>query len=235
MLEVNIPFAGFYGSMHDAEFDREIEYALEGLDDPNGALQNLAFDSADFGAARLEYAREYATAFLDWLGLTGESSGLESPRFYNFETDRVFVRITRDSVARMWRGVDRATFAAKCRERFTSRSGFISHYSADWRDWGALPTWDHNQLGTLALVYAETEKGTDWSLSDEVDLMETCICNGGVHNALWDGERGARFWRIVNYLRERESRPIRTMAQWHAARRAENRPFNETPLGAYAG
>lgn len=233
-----LPFAGFYESYHDAEFDREIESALEYTGLPYSsplydALQSLAFDAADFGAARLDYAQAYATAFLDWLGLDGAFESMDSPKEYNFSTNRVFVTLTRSDIARLWRGVDKAKFAKACRARFTSRSGFISHYSPDWKTWGRLSDWDHNQLGTLLQVYAETEQGDTWSSVNELDLMESYLCNGGVHAALWQGEKSARFWRIANYLEARQSRPVKTMAQYRAARRAENRPFAGTPLGQW--
>lgn len=235
-----IPFAGFYESYHDAEFDREIESALEYSDlDSNSTLYHELLDlaysgAADFEAAREEYAKEYAASFLEWLSLDGEFESVSSPRFYNFETDRVFVELTRGDLARLWSMVDRETLDAACRERFTSRSGFISHYSPDWRDWGRLTSWDHNQIGTLLGAAAETEQGAKWYMADECDLMESYLCNGGVHGALWQGDKADRFWKIVNYLNERAARPIKTLAQWHAARRAENRPFTDTPLGAYA-
>lgn len=235
-----IPFAGFYGGLHDYEADRKIESALEYAelrpsDSLYQELQDLAYSgAADFPAAFEDMAQAYAESFLDWLSLDGKFESMTSPREYNFETDRVFVELTRSDLARLWRGVDKARFAARCKERFTSCSGFISHYSPDWRTWGPLSTWDHNQLGTLTGAYAETEQGGDWSFYNECDLLESYSCNEGMHNALWSGDKADRFWRIVNYLRDRSERPIKTLAQWHAARRAENRPWSETPLGSVA-
>lgn len=234
-----LPFAGFYESYHDAEFDREVEYALERTGLPYSsplydALQSLAFDAADFGAAHLDYAQAYAASFLDWLGLDGAFESMDSPKEYNFSTDRVFVTLTRSDIARLWRGVDKAKFAKACRARFTSRSGFMSYYSPNWKTWGRLSDWDHNQMGTLLQVYAEREQGAAWESSNELDLMESYLCNGGVHSALWQGEKSDRFWRIVNYLESRGGRPVKTTAQYRAARRAENRPFAATPLGQWA-
>lgn len=232
-----LPFAGFYYSAHDSEFDREIEsladhYASETPDNMPEWLMNLAWDSADFESARLEYSREYAESFMQWLSLDGTFESMSSPRFYNFETDRIFVTLTRNDVAKLWRGVDRELFTQRCRDRFTSRSGFTSHYSNDWRQWGRLSEWDHNQLGTLIGAYAETEQGAAWEQWSESELMESYLCKGGVSNALWNGEEGARFWKLFDYMIARANRPVRTLEQWHAARRAENRPFNETPLGS---
>lgn len=231
-----IPFAGFYGSVHEDELDREVEYFMERIphDSPvYDSIQSLAWDAADFGAARLEYAQEYAAAFLDWLSLNGKFESMDSPREYNFATDRIFVTLTRADIARLWRGVPREDFTKACRDQFTSRSGFISHYSPDWRDWGPISTWDHNQIGTLVECFAEYEQGKAWDSWAEHELMESYLCNGGVHGAMWQGDKADRLWRIANYLEERAARPIKTMDQWHAARRAENRPFSGTPLGQW--
>jgi len=193
-----IPFSGFYCSVHDAEFDNEIERSLENVP-ASDTLTNLAYDAADFGSARLEYAKAYAAAFLEWLGLDGKFESLISPRGYNFETDRIFVDLTPEDIERLQEMVPAEAFRAVCRERFTSRSGFISFYSPDPEDWGPIEDWDHNQIGTLVECAARIE---DPDL-DEIGLMENFLCNGGVHNAMWDGPQADRFWRIINFLERR--------------------------------
>lgn len=228
-----LPFAGLY-----PEYDREIEsladhYADQTPDNIPDFLMELAWDSADFSNYCQEYAKEYAESFLQWLSLDGKFESLRSPRYYNFETDRVFVELTRNDIARAWRGVDKEQFAKLCRNRFTSCDGFISSYSPDWRTWGKLSTWDYNQLGTLIQALAETEQSDDWGFWNEVQLMESFNCNGGADNAMWQGEQSDRFWRLFNYMMERANRPVRTLDQWHAARRAENRPFSTTSLGVW--
>lgn len=234
-----LPFAGFYSGAHDLEYDREIEsladyYANETPDNIPDFLMDMARDSADFGNYCLEYAKDYAESFMQWLSFDGKFESLESPKYYNFETDRVFVELTRDDIARAWRGVDKKRFAKLCRDRFTSRDGFISSYSPDWRTWGKLSAWDHNQLGALIQAFAETEQAGCWHFWNEVELMESFNCNGGADSAMWQGEKADRFWKVFNYMVKRANRPNRTLDQWHAARRAENRPFSETPLGACA-
>lgn len=235
-FDAMIPFSGFYNA-HESEADREIEslanyYASETPDDLPQWLADLAFDSADFEAFRDEYAKEYVTSFLQWLGFDGEFSGMESPRFYNFETDRVFAKLTRDDIARAWHMADKDVLTRICNERLTSRSGFVSHYSPDWKTWGALSSWDHNQLGMLMIACADTEQGYSFDYWSEVELMENAMCNG-IGQEIWTGEKSDRFWKLFNYMMDRAKRPIRTLEQWHAARRAENKPFGATPLGAW--
>lgn len=252
-----IPFAGFYCSTHDYKIVRAFDMMFAdretGCDMAPDFIIGAAHDAVSWCDVYRAYARDYAESFLQWLGLDGRHAGLllhrvavgqplrpvfesmSSPRFYNFETDRVFVLLTRADLARLWRNTDRDIFEKACRDSFTSRSGFISSYSPDWRTWGRLSSWDHNQVGTLVQAFAETEQGGAFDSLAEVDLMDSAICNGGPESWIWENA-GPDLKRAVDawdYLQDREARPVKTMAQWIAARRAENRPFDATPLGAW--
>ena len=59
--EIQIPFQGFYHSVHDMAFDRE----LEQFEDSPQSLIDLFHNTADFQNARFEYAKAYASAFAD--------------------------------------------------------------------------------------------------------------------------------------------------------------------------
>lgn len=235
-MEIQIPFAGFYYSLHDSEAETELEQIADYFADETGrdipeSLMNLFFDAADFGEFRVAYAREYAESFCDEY-LTGATfAALTSPKYYNFETDRIFVNITRGHVARLWRNTDRDTFTRIAKERFTSRDGFMSFYRPDWREWGRLSEWDHNQLGTLLLAYLETERGEEWDQWAEYELTESFRCNGGTQDALWSNDKARRAWRIHDYLRERAKRKVKNMVQW---RIAYAKPWGTTPLGTIA-
>lgn len=108
---------------------------------------------------------------------------MTSPREYNFTTDRIFCELSGRTVARLFRMSredNHARLAACIRERFTSRDGFISHYSNRLADWLEKPLadWDHNELGTLlrallpddddALMWMTLEGETGWKAMNEV-------------------------------------------------------------------
>jgi hypothetical protein len=235
-FEINIPFAGFYNSIHENEFECEIESLCEhfaqeaGRDIPESLLYRLR-DSADWGNGRIDYAQAYVEAFSDeYLDGTATFAGMDSPQFYNFETDRIFVTIPRATLAKLWRNTDRATLDRLCAERHTSRDGFASHYRPDWREWGSLSTWDHNQVGTLLRAYLEAERGDSWDQWAEYELLEGYFGNGGVSDSIWIGDKAERALKLFDYLTERAKRPHKTMKAWA---RANTKPWNTTPLGAF--
>lgn len=81
---------------------------------------------------------------------------MTSPREYNFTTDRLFVTASMAFVKRLWKRSKADNHDTLCKviaERFTSRSGFISHYPNCLDDWPRdLADWDYNQLGTLLIA-----------------------------------------------------------------------------------
>lgn len=188
-------------------------------------LSGLLFDATDYGACHRAIAHSYVDALNDHLGevfdmtrratrgawdsATGKMrkvkydrasigmtfESMDSPREYNFATDRVYGNIPALTMRRLFkrsRDDDHATLAEVIRERFTSRSGFISGYSNDLETWLAKPLaeWDHNELGTLLIAamilagadpedgelsiyyavaegsYQDWERGVDWAKLD---------------------------------------------------------------------
>lgn len=222
-FEVQIPFSGFYYSIHDDEMTREVESLADSWADTMSCdipedLMNLFWDGANFGNAHIEYVKAYIQSFGDeYLQGDAAFTGITSPREYNFETDRAFATIGRNTLARIWRETDRAIFERVACERHTSRDGFISFYSSDWVSWGRLSEWDHNQLQTLLIAYLETERGSEWDQWAEYELCEDLNCNGYIHQWIWEGDdpKATRAWKIFNYLTyDRANRAVKTMAQW---------------------
>lgn len=211
-FEVQLPFAGFYAGAHDSMLDDAFDQMMQdregcGKTAPD-RLYHMALDAVSWGDVYRDYARVYVNNFLAEFGLTGKFKGMESPKYYNFETDRVYAEIDRASVAKMIRGTDPAKLTEVATRRHTSRSGFISFYSPDWMSWGRISTWDHNQLETLLLAYLETERGEEWDIWAEFDLMEGAQCNGYFDDWIWRSA-GPDLARAVNawdYLQTRAKR-----------------------------
>lgn len=91
----------------------------------------------------------------DSIGLKFES--MDSPREYNFTTDRIFCHIPLKTVRALFKASAaeyHVSLRAAIRERFTSRDGFISGYPNGLDSWLSKPLreWDHNEIGTLLVA-----------------------------------------------------------------------------------
>lgn len=103
----------------------------------------------------------------------------------------------------MMHATSSASLDQAARDRHMSRSGFISFYSADWRSWGEVEGWDHNQLQTLIEAYVQDTR----SEPDETGLMESARCNERIEGWVESNTPGIeRLYRIHDYLRRREER-----------------------------
>lgn len=115
---------------------------------------------------------------------------MDSPREYNFTTDRLYAHVPLAIMRHLFKqskAEKHATLADVIAERFTSRDGFISHYSRHLADWLEKPfaDWDHNEFGTL-LVAALRMAGADIESSDtRSTLYESTIGDEGAYSA-WE-------------------------------------------------
>ena len=167
---VLMPFIGFYGTEHEAWIDHAQELDTFNLleDFPEyseNEMKEKYFETLDgrnyegnlfTKELMLAYSKDYVEAidklFEENLGLEFES--LSSPRFYNFENDRIFVTIEREKIIELLNKIKnddvlKNSFDKEVEEKFTSRSGFSSFYSNKESEWGDIEDWDHNQLGVI--------------------------------------------------------------------------------------
>lgn len=205
-----IPFAGFYNSFHDAELDSTLERMF--CDDSGntiGTFAQRAHDAMDWRAVHEAYAAEYVARFAHAFGIKDTRFvELNSPREYNFATDRIFADIPDDELIRIRTELP-AELAEECaREWFTSRSGFMSYYSPDIAEWGDMEEWDHNQRGCIlaawvAWKWSEQHSGM-WDSYAEFDIMENALCNGFADDILSRNcSEFDRLDRVYNFVRER--------------------------------
>ncbi len=155
---IQIPFPGFYESMLSSEMDNEESQFVESWLEENPDIKESELDFWRFSNHCNVYdaiAKDWTYHFNETIGLDLglEYSDMSSPREYNFETDRVFARISEESVMKLWNMTDKDELRKVMRNRHTSYSGFYSHYSNDLNDWPESPLdWDHNQLMTLLIA-----------------------------------------------------------------------------------
>lgn len=209
-----IPFSGFYNSVHGAELDDALNQMFsDGRGNPNENLVGRAFNLVNWVGAHTLYAEEYAVNFAAEFELPSMIfDDLNSPREYNFVTDRIFVNVSIEDVRSAFERVTPLTLTDKAEEMFTSRSGFISFYTPDWTSWGQVEEWDHNQLFCLFTALAEDHFGEEFDSWKECGLMENDRGNGVIDRILEEAmcvdhkEEVTRLWNISDYLRQREER-----------------------------
>ena len=157
---IKLPFDGFYESIHDSNID----YAIESLfqdEQGDSHVPESFWDKYDGSNVRIEYSKLFVEQVQQYLqdecnlfvNLTFES--MTSPKFYNYETDIIYCELPVQDVIDIWKLTDKARLSKVAIDRHTSRSGFISFYDNDVESWGDVTTWDHNQLETLLIAWAD--------------------------------------------------------------------------------
>ena len=171
-LESTIPFDGFYNSYISSDIEHQIGQQIEwdsDMYDLNEDEQQVLEDSY-LSVNRVsfynEIAEHYTDLYIDALNerlegftLNAKFKLLTSPREYNFETDRIFIDIERDHAIDFIKYTIKnykKELENKIKERFTSRSGFWSHYKNELDLWTQdYSEWDHNQIGTCFELFFE--------------------------------------------------------------------------------
>jgi hypothetical protein len=205
-----LPFQGFYQSIFDSGLDQVQEYNLESLAEEHQVDQRIIADAlwkaTDYRKAYLYIAEQYVYHFNDYLAenfdlnlnLTFES--LQSPREYNFETDRIFCHISLENLRKLRAAVPDDELRLAIKVRFTSRSGFISSYPNDLDDWNPdVTTWDHNEIGTLFV--ALLGEGGDF----EEDIYESMSDRNVFDNAFDRAVDWTKFEEFVAIEKEEAS------------------------------
>jgi hypothetical protein len=178
--ELQLPFPGLYESTLSMELDNVEEQIAENEAENRGidasTVGEALYWSIDYQRAHVRIAQDYAESFSEVLKaeheieLELEFKVMDSPKEYNFTTDRLFVTVPDQVITRMRAEVRESALRAVIIDRHSSYSGFWSFYSNDLAVWNAKPLaeWDHNELSTLLLAYLNT-KGVDMvDLQDEV-------------------------------------------------------------------
>jgi len=184
-LESTIPFDGFYNSYISSDIEHQIGQQIEwdsDIYDLNEDEQQILWDnylSVNRSSFYNEIAEHYTDLYIDALNerlegftLKVKFNLLTSPKEYNFETDRIFIDIERDHAIDFIKYIiknHKKELENKIKERFTSRSGFWSHYKNGLDLWTKdYSEWDHNQIGTCFELFDFDELNFYESLSETI-------------------------------------------------------------------
>ncbi len=134
-MQVSINFGGFYESFHDDICERATAWAVGANDPDTGEIDGEALYSKniDWWSVHTEYAQQWLDLFNSETGASLEFVRLDSPRFYNFQTDTIVAECSRGDLLRLldharWLGI-RDNVRERMRDVTQSRSGFIAFYS----------------------------------------------------------------------------------------------------------
>lgn len=212
MLSVVLPFSGFYESLHDSEVGETINRMFS--DRATGCnvyagLVSRCNDACDFREVFTAYAGDYAKSFADEFAIPSlVFERLDSPREYNFETDRIFCKVSLDDMRAILAKVPREELDRVAADMFTSRDGFSSFYSPDVSTWGDLAGWDCNQCAALVKAWADSEQSSGpFDQWEEFNLMESATSNGRIEEWVGNATPGiTRLYKIYDYLEARSER-----------------------------
>jgi len=141
-------FPGFYNSILDSLMDRTIEMEME----ETGETYDEIMDRYSAHLAMHAIAKSWVKGFSKETGIPMELEEVESPKFYNFRTDRLFVRIPTAAIEKIAAEMDDKPLRETILRNHSSYDGFYSFYPNDLDDaqWQKpVREWDHNQLMTL--------------------------------------------------------------------------------------
>ncbi|QVW53786.1 hypothetical protein TaPaz_05 [Acinetobacter phage TaPaz] len=140
-IEIQLPFSGFYESIHDGYIDNHIEYELEYLqselgytDEQLDVIKDRFYDM-DYSPIRKaiceHYIKAYNAVFYDEynIHLDLEYSQLISPQFYNFETDKLYALIDESVFNEVAALINGEEFKALLKDKFKPQSGFTPFQS----------------------------------------------------------------------------------------------------------
>lgn len=130
-IKIELPFQGFYESIYDMHIDNTIEYYLYALEGEQLEKAQDTFYMMEYDATRKaickHYIKAYEQVFYDEfnidLNLTFNS--LTSPKFYNFESDRLFVNIDHEAFKQVINLLDDEVIQKTLSEKYKTQSGFI--------------------------------------------------------------------------------------------------------------
>ena len=146
-----IPFCGFYNSVISDEIERYIEDEAQRYFEEYGIeLDEMDFITDFEGIAKC-YAKYFKSRIQDaFPQIEIKFSKLKSPKYYNFETDKIICEISDKNLKLVYNYCIANHFSDTVNEALKERSGFIPLYSDDFSEWDKnVLNWTSAQIGLL--------------------------------------------------------------------------------------
>ena len=192
-IEIELPFSGFYESLHNQFLEDAIESAFN-YDYETGGDVELGDDydqarwDADINWPEIQenYSKAYVEEFGQEFDLDLEFVATTSPKYYNFSTDRIFANVPLEQIERIRKEAEaHVDYAEFIKERYTSYDGFWSNFSNDSND----EDWTKEELNPVqyrSILDFWIEKISDAHEDWDVFLMDDFRGNGGMDDLVYD-------------------------------------------------
>ena len=184
-LESTIPFDGFYESFISADIEYQMGQQIEwdcDIYDLNESEEEILYNNyltVNTSYFYNQIAEDYTNLYIDALNerlkgfsLKANYKCFESPREYNFKTDRIFIEIEENHAVDFIKYLVKnykKELEKKIEDRFRSRSGFISFYKNSIDLWAKdFKEWDCNMIGTCFELFDFDELHFYESLSETI-------------------------------------------------------------------
>jgi len=115
--EFSLNFGGFYESKHSQTIDNNIE--IFGYD----------WEKIDYKKTYINYCKDYLNKLSEELKIELSFISLDSPKFYNFTTDKIFCSVSDEDFKTLLDEYDTKKLFNYIEEHSKSRDGFTSFYS----------------------------------------------------------------------------------------------------------
>lgn len=211
--QINIPFHGYYESIYSYLLDgistldeyqiaqnHGYDYQVHGCEHEYITSNNIDIDQEqqehenklNYPKMKEEINKIYVEEFVQTfnnetnLNITLIYKDMESPKYYNFSTDRLFATILEEDKEKLYNFASEniSAFRGVLLEHCTSYDGFNSSYSNDVNEWVQKPfyDYDHNELNILLYVALQIYNVNIEDFNDSIyeAVHERAICNGAV-------------------------------------------------------
>jgi len=186
-IDIQLPFSGFYYSIHDSYIDNHIEHELEYLESELGYTDEQLdiikdrFYDMDYALIRKaiceHYINAYNAVFYDEynIHLDLEYNCIVSPSFYNYDTDKLYVLIDESVFNEVSALINSEDFKLMLKEKFKPQSGFTPFQST----LDAIENGDNVLFSAelLEMLLPEENVINDYQYSDNINEVIANACN----------------------------------------------------------
>lgn len=171
-IKIELPFAGFYESIYDIHIDNTIEYYLydlegEQLEKAQDAVYMMNYDATRKAICE-HYIQAYNQVFYDQfnIDLNLSFNSLYSPKFYNFENDRLFVNIDPEIFKQVIQLLDDEVMQETLSEKYKTRDGYIVFESTI----DAIKNKEYTLFSSdlFELLLPENDVAENWQFTDQI-------------------------------------------------------------------